>query len=220
MPIEKQIEDAWAAHRPYLVDLAFRMLGDIGRAEDVVQEAFARLSQNIDTVEDQRGWLIVVTSRLCLDQIGSAQARREYATDVEVLERHAGPQGVDPADRVTLDDSIRLALLVVMERLTPPERVAYGRLPGDLGHDLTDWPIVGLNGLRQVLCRSATAGWSERRPGASPCWRRRVPGSTVTCAQAGLDVAIDRRAVIPTPARTPPNVKESMGFCPCVRVVG
>ncbi len=78
MPSEQQIRDAWAEHRPYLVDMAFRMLGDIGRAEDVVQEAFHRLSQSdFDAIEDARGWLIVVTSRLCLDVIRSARNRRE-----------------------------------------------------------------------------------------------------------------------------------------------
>ena len=68
---------AWHAHRPYLIDLAFRMLGDIGAAEDVVQDAFSRLLRTSPgEIDDARGWLIVVTSRLCLDQIRSARARR------------------------------------------------------------------------------------------------------------------------------------------------
>jgi len=124
--IEQQVEAAWAAHRAYLVDLAFRMLGDIGRAEDVVQEAFARLSQtDVAAIADPRGWLIVVTSRLCLDQIGSARSRRELSIATDTLDLQPGSRVVDPADRVTLDDSIRLALLVVLERLSPAERVAY-----------------------------------------------------------------------------------------------
>jgi RNA polymerase sigma-70 factor (ECF subfamily) len=124
--IEQQVEGAWAAHRSYLVDLAFRMLGDIGQAEDVVQEAFTRLSQtDVDAIADQRGWLIVVTSRLCLDQIGSARSRHEFSAAADNFDTHPGSRAVDPADRVTLDDSIRLALLVVLERLSPAERVAY-----------------------------------------------------------------------------------------------
>lgn len=63
MSADDQIERAWTAHRPYLIDLAFRMLGDIGAAEDVVQEAFFRLVQTpLDGIDDERGWLIVVTT--------------------------------------------------------------------------------------------------------------------------------------------------------------
>ena len=129
MAAEHQITDAWVEHRPYLVDMAFRMLGDIGRAEDVVQEAFQRLSQSdFDAIEDARGWLIVVTSRLCLDVIRSARSRREDMVGGHELETrmetgHA--ELFDPADRVTLDDGVRLALLVVLERLSPAERVAF-----------------------------------------------------------------------------------------------
>ena len=64
MSTDAQIRAAWTEHRAYLVDMAFRMLGDIGRAEDVVQEAFQRLSQSdFDAIEDARGWLIVVSAR-------------------------------------------------------------------------------------------------------------------------------------------------------------
>jgi RNA polymerase sigma-70 factor (ECF subfamily) len=129
MPTEQQFNAAWTDHRPYLVDLAFRMLGDIGQAEDVVQEAFYRLSRSdFDSIEDERGWLIVVTSRLCLDLIGSARMRRERAaggSDLDVVGRALVQHPVDPSDRVTLDDSVRLALLLVLERLSPAERVAY-----------------------------------------------------------------------------------------------
>jgi RNA polymerase sigma-70 factor (ECF subfamily) len=128
-----KITQAYLAHRPYLVDLAFRMLGDIGLAEDVVQDAFSRLMQaDLADIEDERGWLIVVTSRLCLDQIKSARSRRERAHDAGEIE-FVAPAGAldrggplaDPADRVTFDDSVRLALLVVLERLSPAERVVF-----------------------------------------------------------------------------------------------
>lgn len=130
---------AYLEHGPYLVDLAFRMLGDIGAAEDVVQDAFSRLLHtDLGEIEDERGWLIVVASRLCLDQIRSARSRRERAHEVSDIEHAAvGPAAqaggatptgqaggpADPADRVTLDDSVRLALLVMLERLSPAERV-------------------------------------------------------------------------------------------------
>ena len=151
MPTDAQIRRAWTEHRPYLVDMAFRMLGDIGRAEDVVQEAFQRLSQSdFDAIEDARGWLIVVTSRLCLDVIRSARNRRERPVErPELAERLdlARPGSADPADRVTLDDSVRLALLVVLERLSPSERVAF------VLHDIFGVPF---DAVAQTVGRSET----------------------------------------------------------------
>ena len=139
----EKITQAYLAHRAYLVDLAFRMLGDIGLAEDVVQDAFYRLMQaDPGQIEDERGWLIVVTSRLCLDQIKSARSRRERAHDASEIE-YAAPAAArdragalaDPADRVTFDDSVRLALLVVLERLSPAERVVF------VLHDIFQMPF-------------------------------------------------------------------------------
>ena len=124
-----KIVQAFREHRPYLVDLAFRMLGDIGAAEDAVQDAFTRLlAADIGEIEDERGWLIVVTSRLCLDRIRSARARRERPHDAAEIEFVAPPAQdrlANPADRVTLDDSVSLALLVLLQRLSPAERVAF-----------------------------------------------------------------------------------------------
>jgi RNA polymerase sigma-70 factor (ECF subfamily) len=130
---DEQVIRSWNEHRPYLIDLAFRMLGDIGAAEDVVQVAFARLLRAPrGEIEDSRGWLIVVTSRLCLDQVRSARSRRERphdASEIEFVPSGQPPVGqrpaVDPADRVTLDDDIQLALLVVLQRLGPAERVVF-----------------------------------------------------------------------------------------------
>jgi RNA polymerase sigma-70 factor, ECF subfamily len=130
---DEQVIQAWNEHRPYLVDLAFRMLGDIGAAEDVVQDAFARLLRAPrGEIDDARGWLIVVTSRLCLDQIRSARSRRERPHDASEIEFAPGSQppvglqpAADPADRITLDDDVQLALLVVLQRLSPAERVVF-----------------------------------------------------------------------------------------------
>ena len=124
-----KISRAYADHRPYLVDLAFRMLGDIGAAEDVVQDAFSRMmAADVGGIDDERGWLIVVTSRLCLDQIRSARSRRERPRDsagIEFAAPPADPGLADPADRVTFDDGVRLALLVVLQQLSPAERVVF-----------------------------------------------------------------------------------------------
>lgn len=117
------------AHRPYLINLAYQMVGDIGDAEDIVQEAFLRLSQSkLDGIDDPRGWLTVVSSRLCLDHVRSARRRRVTTTEPELLERqtplnHSAMP--DPGDRVTLDDEVHGALFEVLGRLTPPERVAF-----------------------------------------------------------------------------------------------
>jgi RNA polymerase sigma-70 factor (ECF subfamily) len=127
-----EISRAYAEHRPYLIDLAFRMLGDIGAAEDTVQDAFWRLMHaDLGEIADERGWLIVVTSRLCLDRIRSARSRRERAHDASEIEftgpavGAAPPPLADPADRVTFDDGVRLALLAMLQRLSPAERVVF-----------------------------------------------------------------------------------------------
>jgi RNA polymerase sigma-70 factor (ECF subfamily) len=124
---DDEFAQTWQANRLYLVNLAYGMLGDIGAAEDAVQEAFARFSTaDRASIDDARGWLIVVTSRICLDQIGSARVRRERAVDASTIEfTHSASRTPDPADRVTLDDEVRSALLVVLERLTPAERVVF-----------------------------------------------------------------------------------------------
>jgi RNA polymerase sigma-70 factor (ECF subfamily) len=122
------IGEAWRDNRRYLLDVAYRMLGRITDAEDVVQEAFARLvREGLDDIQDVRGWLVVVVSRLCLDQLRSARSRREAYVGPWLPEPVIQPedQGLDPAERVTLDDSVRMAMLVVLERLTPAERAAF-----------------------------------------------------------------------------------------------
>src|SRR5690348_3734408 len=179
-----KITQAYAAHRSYLVDLAFRMLGDIGAAEDVVQEAFSRLMRaDVGEIEDERGWLIVVTSRLSLDQIKSAHSRRERSHDAAAIEFVAPPERAvlaDPADRVTFDDGVRLALLVVLQELSPAERVVF------VLHDIFQVPFatvaatVGrtVPSCRQVARRARqkiSAGRSEERRVGKEC---RVRGWT------------------------------------------
>ncbi|HZC11771.1 MAG TPA: RNA polymerase sigma factor SigI [Mycobacterium sp.] len=124
---EDQIAKAWRRHRPYLVNLAYQMLGDIGDAEDVAQEAFLRLARaDFDAIDDVRAWLTVVTGRLCLDQVRSARARYERPGDIDPeVPALNQARRLDPADRVTLDDEVRTALLEVLRRLSPAERVSF-----------------------------------------------------------------------------------------------
>jgi RNA polymerase sigma-70 factor, ECF subfamily len=164
-----QIAEAWRRHRPYLVNLGYQIIGDVGDAEDVAQEAFLRLSRaDINEIDDVRGWLTVVTSRLCLDQVRSARMRYERLTrparephDIEAVES----QSVDPADRVTLDDEVRNALMEVLRRLSPGERVAF------VLHDVFGMPFDAIAetvgrpvGTCRQLARRARTKFSTARP--------------------------------------------------------
>jgi RNA polymerase sigma-70 factor (ECF subfamily) len=128
MDTDPRIAEAWRDHRQRLMDVAYRMLGTLSEAEDAVQEAYARLMRNgVDGIDDLRGWLVTVTSRVCLDQLRSAESRRTSYVGPWLPEPviDAPALGIDPADRITLDDSVRMALLVVLEQLSPAERTAF-----------------------------------------------------------------------------------------------
>ena len=119
------VEAAWRSHRPYLVNLAYQMLGDVGDAEDVAQEAFLRLARtDVAQIDDIRGWLTVVAGRLCLDQVRSARVRHERPDEAGSVDEMRS-RDPDPADQVTLDDEVRDAMLEVLRRLSPGERVAF-----------------------------------------------------------------------------------------------
>ncbi|PXX09685.1 RNA polymerase sigma factor SigI [Mycolicibacterium moriokaense] len=195
MQSDDQIAEAWTTNRPYLIDLAFRMLGDIGAAEDVVQEAFFRLVQTpLGGVDDARGWLIVVTSRLCLDHIKSAPWRRERPADMAVRsDRDRGAAAVDPADRVTLDDEVRLALLVMLERLTPAERVAFVLhdifgLPFDLVAETVGRPSTACRQLASRARRKVRESCDAGRAPIEPAGHRTITRRFIAaCASGDLD---------------------------------
>src|SRR5437763_16746126 len=92
---------AWREHHRYVLDVAYRMLGTVSDAEDIVQEAFARLlRQDREKIEDVRGWLVVVTTRPCLDQLRSARAKREAYIGPWLPEPVIDSTGADPAARI------------------------------------------------------------------------------------------------------------------------
>jgi RNA polymerase sigma-70 factor (ECF subfamily) len=139
----------WAAHRQRMLDLSFRMLLDPGEAEDVVQEAFARLARTgVRGIDDPEGWLVVVTSRLCLDRL---RTRRRRPTDpLDALEDPFDPRALDPSSRITLADSVTLAMHALLERLSPPERIAF------VLHDVFQFPfteVASIVGRSSASCR-------------------------------------------------------------------
>ena len=130
--------DAIMGERRQLINLTYRLLGSLAEAEDAVQETYARwyaLSrQQQDAIETPGAWLTTVASRICLNLLGSARARRETYVGEWIPEplpertgQVSGQPGAaaDPADRVTLDESVSMAFLVVLESMTPAERVAF-----------------------------------------------------------------------------------------------
>lgn len=123
------LEEAWRTERPVLVKVATGIVSDPSVAEDVVQEAFDRLSrQDVDGIDNVGAWLTVVVRRLAINHVKSASSRRELVSDPEHAESNGigvGADEVDPADRITLDDQVQLALSVMLSSLSPGERTAF-----------------------------------------------------------------------------------------------
>ncbi|MFC6705600.1 RNA polymerase sigma factor SigJ [Flexivirga alba] len=125
--------------RRNLLNVGYRLLGSLVEAEDMVQDAYTRwyamTASEQAAIENPGAWLTTVTSRICLNLLTSARARREMYVGEWIPEPLPGPGGAakpgsddvttDPADRVTLDESVSMALMVVMESMTPAERVAF-----------------------------------------------------------------------------------------------
>ncbi|MFJ9445667.1 RNA polymerase sigma factor SigJ [Kitasatospora sp. NPDC101235] len=176
--------------RRQLVNLAYRLLGSLAEAEDAVQEAYARwyaLSRpQQEAIASPGAWLTTVVTRVCLDLLGSARARRErYVGEwlpeplpdrSEWIGGSAGGGPADPADWVTLDESVDMAFLLVLETMTPAERVAF------VLHDVFRYPfpeVAGIVGRTPAACRQlATSARRRVRAVQAP--------ATPTGAQAGL----------------------------------
>ena len=122
-----EIEPAeWQEHRRYLFAVAYRLLGSAVDAEDAVQEAYLRLrTASPAELRHPRAWLTTVVSRICLDMLGSARARRESYVGTWLPEPLVNYDDTDLADQAAMRESVRTAVLVVLESLTPAERVAF-----------------------------------------------------------------------------------------------
>jgi RNA polymerase sigma factor (sigma-70 family) len=161
------LAERFEADRTRLRLVAYRMLGSLSEAEDAVQEAWLRLGRSgVGEVENLGGWMTTVVARVCLDMLRSRRSRREEAFADHAPEPvAAGQAAIDPEQEAVLGDSVGLALLVVLEKLTPAERVAF------VLHDMFGVPFEEL---APVVGRTADA----TRQLASRA-RRRVRGATV-----------------------------------------
>ena len=180
MDDQQFLAEQFEQHRTHLRAVAYRMLGSITEADDAVQEAWLRLSRSdADAIENLAGWLTTVVSRVCLNVLRSRTARREDLLDPHLPDPIVTVEGtLDPEEEVMLADAVGVALLVVLETLTPAERLAFV---------LHDTFAVPFDQVAEVLGRSPEA----TRQLASRA-RRRVRGAT---APPDADVARQRAVV-------------------------
>lgn len=174
------LAEQFEARRAYLQTVAYRMLGSLSEAEDAVQETWLRLSRSdASKVENLGGWLMTVLAHVCLDMLRARKSRREQSLDIMAPERIVNRQEkTDPEREALLADSVGLALLVVLEKLSPAERVAF------VLHDLFALPF---DEIAPILGRSPDA----TRQLASRA-RRRVRGEATV---PGPDLTRQRELV-------------------------
>jgi RNA polymerase sigma-70 factor (ECF subfamily) len=164
-------------HRPHLRAVAYRMLGSLTEADDAVQDAWLRMDRtDVRDVRNPRGWLTTVVARICLDMLRARSARPEEPLEESLA--IAAPDAVDPEAEAVLADSIGVALLVVLQTLSPTERLAF------VLHDMFDLPYAEI---APIVGRSenTTAQLASRA-------RRRVRGKTPDHA---TDLVRQRRLV-------------------------
>ncbi|HTJ85091.1 MAG TPA: sigma-70 family RNA polymerase sigma factor [Polyangiaceae bacterium] len=205
MDARSLLTEQFEEDRPRLHDVAYRMLGSRTEAEDAVQEAWLRLARtDAASVENPSGWLTTVVSRVCLDMLRSRASRREQSIGEQVIERSpARGEGADPEGEAVLADSVGVALLVVLDALSPAERVAF------VLHDLFGLPFEEIARIlgRSTAAAKQLASRARRRvrgsPGASDGDRARQREVVVAFMRAvragdleGLLAVLDPDAVI------------------------
>jgi len=164
-------EQDWLAerfeeNRGNLRGVAYRMLGSMNEADDAVQEAWLRLSRsNASEIENLGGWLTTVVSRVCLDLLRSRKSRREQSMETEITEPAAPPTpATDPEREAVMADAVGVALLVVLERLNPAERLAF------VLHDLFAVPFEEIGNIlgKSVMATRQLASRARRRVQGAP----------------------------------------------------
>ncbi|MFI0467983.1 sigma-70 family RNA polymerase sigma factor [Saccharopolyspora sp. 5N102] len=184
------LADRFEAHRGHLRAVAYRMLGSLSEADDAVQEAWLRLSRSDSAeIENLGGWLTTVVGRVCLNMLRARTARREEPLDVHVPDPIiSGPDAITPEHEALLADSVGLALLVVLETLTPAERLAF------VLHDLFAVPfdeIAPIVGRTSTATRKLASRARGRVQGAAPApdadlaQQREVVDAFLAAARAG-----------------------------------
>ena len=168
------LADRFEDHRAHLRAVAYRMLGSLTEADDAVQDTWLRLSRSgADGVENLGGWLTTIVARVCLNMLRSRTTRREEALGVHLPDPVISPPGVlQPDEEAVLADSVGLALLVVLDTLSPAERLAF------VLHDMFQLPFEEI---APMVGRSSTAA----RQLASRA-RRRVKGADLPAADPDL----------------------------------
>ena len=181
MDEEQWLADRFEQHRAHLRAVAYRMLGSLSEADDAVQETWLRLSRTgADEIENLGGWLTTVTARVCLNTLRSRNTRREEPLEARLPDPVVSPDGeLQPENEAVLADSVSLALLVVLDSLSPSERLAF------VLHDLFD---LSFDEIAPMVDRSPVAA----RQLASRA-RRRVRGAEVR--EAEPDLARQREVV-------------------------
>jgi len=163
----ESLAEQFEGNRTHLRAVAYRMLGSVSEADDAVQEAWLRLSRSdADAVANLRGWLTTVVSRVCLDILRARRSRREeYAGEWLPEPIVSDDDTSDPEHQALLADSVGIALLVVLETLTPAERLAF------VLHDMFDVPfeeIADVVGRTPAAARQLASRARRRVRGASP----------------------------------------------------
>lgn len=168
------LADRFEEHRAHLRAVAYRMLGSLAEADDAVQDSWLRLSRSgASEVENLGGWLTMVVARVCLNMLRSRNVRREDFFGVHVPDPVVSPDGdLQPEEEALLADSVGLALLIVLDRLAPAERLAF------VLHDMFDLPF---DEIAPMVGRTPAAA----RQLASRA-RRRVKGAEVPAPEADL----------------------------------
>jgi RNA polymerase sigma-70 factor (ECF subfamily) len=166
MDEHKWLAEQFEVNRPHLETVAYRMLGSLSEAEDAVQESWLRLSRvDTGTINNLGGWLTTVVARVCLDMLRSRKSRREESLDLDSSEPLVSlDDGSDPEHEAVMADSVGLALLVVLETLTPAERIAF------VLHDLFAVPFEEIGPIvgRSTMAARQLASRARRRVQKKP----------------------------------------------------
>ncbi|GAA4287640.1 sigma-70 family RNA polymerase sigma factor [Georgenia daeguensis] len=184
--MDDALAERFEEHRPHLRAVAYRMLGSASEAEDAVQDAWLRAGRaGIEDVEDLRAWLTTVVARVCLNMLRSRRRRREEPLELGTADRPDDRAG--PEEEAVVADSVGLALLVVLDTLTPAERLAF------VLHDMFDLPfeeigpIVGRTpaAARQLASRARRRVRGSEPPHGDLGRRRRLVEAFLAAAQNG-----------------------------------